>query len=197
MAAALGRFAQFCAAAGIPVPAAETRQHSFERGNRAVIWEFHTEFVTITWRAEPGDDVNWPEDIGIEVLEEALLIGALRIDVIAEDQVPARLLPGSGSIACASPMSKAGWGRSRPISSPTTPVHPLRIRGRRLSPLRRSILVRRLLEIETYRTMALLGLPLARQLSPDLRAAETELTVWWKRCPTPRPPTRRRRRFWR
>ena len=48
------------------VPSAHTRPDSFEIGQRAVIWEFHTEFVTITWRAEPSDDVNWPDDIGIE-----------------------------------------------------------------------------------------------------------------------------------
>jgi uncharacterized membrane-anchored protein len=44
-----------------------------------------------------------------------------------------------------------------------------------LSTLRRSIITRRLLEVETYRIMALLGLPLARELSPALRAAEIEL----------------------
>jgi len=36
-------------------------------------------------------------------------------------------------------------------------------------------LVQRLLEIETYRLMALLGFPLARQLSPDITAMESEL----------------------
>ena len=32
------------------------------------------------------------------------------------------------------------------------------------------------MEIETYRTMALLGLPLAREVSPELRAMEWELS---------------------
>src|SRR5690606_4496806 len=44
-----------------------------------------------------------------------------------------------------------------------------------LTPFRRSITLRRLLEVETYRTMALLALPMARTFSPVLRAVETEL----------------------
>ncbi|MDE3132213.1 MAG: DUF3422 family protein, partial [Acidobacteriota bacterium] len=41
---------------------------------------------------------------------------------------------------------------------------------------RRAILVRRILEVETYRTMALIGLPLARQHSADLGILERDLT---------------------
>jgi uncharacterized membrane-anchored protein len=38
-------------------------------------------------------------------------------------------------------------------------------------------LVQRLLEIETYRTLALLGLPMAQMLGPEIRRIETELPV--------------------
>src|SRR5690606_2377244 len=50
-----------------------------------------------------------------------------------------------------------------------------------ISPQRRAIAVRRLLEIETYRALALLGLPLARTVSPVLSEAETRLGSQVKR----------------
>ncbi len=45
-----------------------------------------------------------------------------------------------------------------------------------LTPLGTGALVQRLLEIETYRTLAMLGLPLAQTLSPDIRRIEDGLT---------------------
>jgi len=176
--AALRRFAQFSAGKGYPVPEDESRQHSFETGSQAVTWEFHTEFVTITWRSMAGGDAVWPDDIGIKVLSDGLLIGAMRIDVIAEDVVPARLLPGFElQSLCVSDIEGRQAQVATDFVADEQSFTRFEFAAGRLSTLRRSILVRRLLEVETYRTMALMGLPLARQASPDLRAAETELTA--------------------
>ena len=48
---------------------------------------------------------------------------------------------------------------------------------RSLSEAGRGALVQRLLDIETYRTLAMLGLPLAQTLSPDIRRIEDGLTA--------------------
>ena len=57
--------------------------------------------------------------------------------------MPTRLLPGFQlNSLCVSGVEN-GRGRWRPISSPRSIVYPLCIRGRMLSPLRRSILLRR------------------------------------------------------
>ncbi|NGP18644.1 DUF3422 family protein [Devosia aurantiaca] len=50
---AFGRFAAFRSADGIALPQSGSRQYSFSTRNHEVTWEFHTEFVTITWRAAP------------------------------------------------------------------------------------------------------------------------------------------------
>jgi uncharacterized membrane-anchored protein len=50
------------------------------------------------------------------------------------------------------------------------------LRIRDATPLEAGRLAQRILEIETYRTMALLALPLARDVSPQLREMEKELT---------------------
>ena len=46
-----------------------------------------------------------------------------------------------------------------------------------LTPIRAGALVRRLLEIETYRTLSLLGLPEAHRLAPHVREAEKKLAA--------------------
>ena len=50
------------------------------------------------------------------------------------------------------------------------------IRNRTMTPRQTGRMVQRLLEIETYRMMALLALPVAQQLSPYLSGAERELS---------------------
>lgn len=51
----------------------------------------------------------------------------------------------------------------------------LRVLDRGLQPSQAGRLVRRLLEVETYRVMALLGFPLARQVSPEMTGMESGL----------------------
>lgn len=49
------------------------------------------------------------------------------------------------------------------------------LRARELTPLQAGRLLQRVLEIETYRMMALLALPVARQITPDVATMEREL----------------------
>jgi uncharacterized membrane-anchored protein len=51
------------------------------------------------------------------------------------------------------------------------------VRDRALKPRQAGRLVQRLLEIETYRMMALLALPLAREVAPSISAADRELVA--------------------
>jgi len=49
------------------------------------------------------------------------------------------------------------------------------LQARDLTPLQAGRLVQRVLEVETYRMMALLALPVAREITPEVRAMEGEL----------------------
>lgn len=49
------------------------------------------------------------------------------------------------------------------------------LHARDLTPLQAGRLVQRVLEVETYRLMALLALPVAREITPEVRAMEREL----------------------
>ena len=168
----------FCASTGVEAPGQADRQHSFNTAERHVTWEFHTEFVTITWRSALADWNNLPDDIGLGAIGEGLLIGAMRIDVIEGASVPDRLLPGFNLPSlCLSDIDSSHGQVATDFVPDADRFTRFELAAGNLTDLRRSIIVRRLLEVETYRTMALLGLPLARSMSPELRTIELELTA--------------------
>jgi len=173
---AMERFAAFAAEHGFDLADPQARQSTFSTGPRTVTWEFHTEFITVTWTSSLEDEENWPDDIGLKALGDAKLVGGTRIDVIAEEVLPQGLL---NSFAPASLSAAAVEGGKAQVATDFVPDPDGFIRfefaSGGLTPFRRSITLRRLLEVETYRTMALLALPMARTFSPVLRAVETEL----------------------
>jgi len=174
----------FCDAGGLPGPEEISRQHSFSVGQRHVTWEFHTEFVTVTWRSFLDDNQNWPTDIGIQCLSRGLLVSAVRIDIIAESDIPDRLVPGFNLPSlCLSDVEGGGAQLATDFVPDKDGFTRYEFAAGNLTRLRRSIMARRLLEVETYRTMALLGLPLAREIAPSLREIEVELTALMERLP--------------
>ncbi|RUT32595.1 DUF3422 family protein [Arsenicitalea aurantiaca] len=170
-------FLGWCGAVGVAKPGEGMRQHSYRVGERQVTWELHTEFVTFTWRSGLDDKDNWPEGIGLESVGEAQLVCAVRVDVIEDLTVPDRIIEGFECPSLCLVDVEGGAGQVATDFIPDADSYTrLELASGGMNTLRRSIIVRRLLEIETYRTMALLGLPLARQISPQLRAAEAGLT---------------------
>ncbi|MBJ7577738.1 DUF3422 domain-containing protein [Devosia sp. MC532] len=175
---AFQRFADFRLASGVELELAGSRQYSFETPTRSVTWEFHTEFVTITWRDSLTGADNFPNDIGLEAIGEGQLLGAVRIDVIADHTIPDRLIPGFSLASLC--LSNVEDGKAQVVTDFIPDAEKftrIEFAAGALTPLRRSILTRRLLEVETYRAIALLGLPLARAASPDLRGMESELST--------------------
>ncbi len=176
--ALIARFNAFCLAHDIEPMPRGVRQTGFTAGPRAVTWEFHTEFVTITWRGPLADAENWPTDIGLEAVGDAQLIAATRIDVIADLEIPARFIPQFNlSSLCVSFIEDGAGQIATDYLADADGYIRLEFAAGGLTPLRRSILVRRLLEIDTYRSMALLALPLARRSAPELSDAERDLTA--------------------
>lgn len=147
-------FSEFCSTIGVPVPRPGDRQHRFETTTRQVTWEFHTEFVTVTWRSDLEDRENWPVDLGLSAITDGLLIGAVRVDVIADKAIPERLIPGFNlpSLCLADIEGGKAQVATDFVPDPKKFVR-FELAAGGLTILRRSIIVRRLLEVETYRTM--------------------------------------------
>lgn len=174
---AIAAYRHFAARHGYPVEQEDTRRFSFGIDGRQVSWEFHTEFITVTWRACLHDGENWPPGIGLETLSEEQLVGAMRADVLDEENLPQRVFPSfrENSLCFVSVEYQKAQLATDFVPDRDKFVR-FELSAGNLSPLRRSIMLRRILEIETYRNMVLLALPLARETAPSLRSAEAELT---------------------
>lgn len=160
------------------------RHHTVTIGNLDLRWERHTEFESIavirpdrsTDAARcPLDDLpdGWLDSLA------GCIVSAARITVqeagsdspipanaprdASENLVGGRLLEGSAELSTDLRADERGF------------VHFRLAVAASLAPQRTGRLVQRLLEVETYRMMALLGLPAARTLGPELDRLETRL----------------------
>ncbi|CAM5789775.1 DUF3422 domain-containing protein [Castellaniella caeni] len=156
-------------------------QGEFPVGDAHLKWERHTEFLTLTLVSPGTPGTPWPALPGVlaEVAEahSRLLINADQICVESEaswrgtldaygfhDPVGSTLDDGKATVW--SDLRLNGNGLNRIL------VLNRQLDGRRLGRM-----VRRVLEVETYRLMASLTLPVARSLSAELRHYETELVA--------------------
>jgi uncharacterized membrane-anchored protein len=166
---------------GVAPPGRDARHHAMPWGPGTLRWEQHTEFSTWFW------DGPLPEKFGGEVTAHPFgdgfrppgsLISGIRLE-IRPDGPEAR-----AAIACFDPASlchsevKNGqalvYTDFRQNGDGLTPIL---VVDRGLSQAGTGPLVQRLLDIETYRTLAMLGLPLAQTLSPEIRRIEDGLTA--------------------
>lgn len=174
---------EFCEARGLTLPPAQEKHHRLAFGTTALRWEQHSEFTTYTWEM-PADEMAQPfhpEAASIAspmrlVPQPGPLLVAIDLHLLAEDvqrTVPERLFDRA-SLAVAENSDGAAIFATDFQTTPTGYVRIL-VASRGMPPERAGALVQRVLELETYRTLALLGLPEAQRLSPSIAAAERRL----------------------
>jgi uncharacterized membrane-anchored protein len=171
----------------LPLPDPQSSHLRMELGAFHLRWELHTEFVTWTFMcplatdrlgdAEPARAIDSVPQDWLRGLPGQCLSGlhlwalstqapgatALVRQMLLEDTLVASSVAGAGAEVYTDFIIHAD-GFSRMV-----------LAAGGLSPRRLGRLVQRLLEIETYRMAALLGLPKAREASGALSSAEHEL----------------------
>lgn len=171
---------------GQPGPAPGANHYSADLGPFRVKWERHTEFARYKVIVPGADDypfadpalwalpAGWAEALPGQVMvaaHAALVPGA--DEPVDYEAVSARLFGGNVLVG-----SKIAGGAATALTD-------LRVHGdgfsrflvldRGMTPRQAGRMVQRLLEVETYRMLALLALPVARGLAPHLDASEREL----------------------
>jgi uncharacterized membrane-anchored protein len=174
---------KLCVERGLPGPDPHTRQFRVELQGAALIWERHGEFVTHSWEFS-GIDSGEPFSPSPDVLMRKIrmlpqpgpLLVAADLHMVAGDRDPAQIAALFGPLQAA--VSEANSGRAL-IASDFAPDTFGFVRiftaNRSMPPMSAGRLAQRLLEIETYRTLALMGLPEAQSLAPSIRRIEHEL----------------------
>jgi uncharacterized membrane-anchored protein len=183
--------ATFCLERACLAPAPGAKHHRIEFSPAVLRWEHHGEFMTYTWEF-PQDPVNGrpgdaeqlafrpgaDEFAGVMRLlpQPGPLLVAIDLHLLQEAQVGEnwQSLFGSGQLVASSVL-----GGDAIIATDFLPdafgFIRMLVLSAALTPVEAGALVQRLLEVETYRTLALLGLPRAQELGPEIRRIETEL----------------------
>lgn len=181
--------ADFCAHFGVPAPAGNAKYFFHDFGRFRLKWECHTEFAGYTFVAASRPAANesgvfssmpsseLPEDWLLALKGRLLVATHIVLDRAtesAEDAAPhmRRLFETNAVIGCEASQGAQVWtdfqihadGFGRFV-----------VLDAGLKGMQAGRLVQRLLEIETYRVMALLGLPVAQQATPVLNDIEAEL----------------------
>lgn len=174
-----------CRSWGVAGPSDEARHHvvHFEAG--ALKWERHAEFTTYTWDGPLRDDEHpfaespRQHPFGAGFSQPGPLLVAIRLDVIANPGDAARTAellmafdPSSLSVAAVEQGRGIVATDFRPDADGRTRIL---VVDQGLSASETGALVQRLLDIETYRTLALLGLPTAQRVAPEVQRIERDV----------------------
>lgn len=178
--------AALCAARGVPGPAPGAKQHHVSFGGAGLRWESHAEFCTYTWdlpasALPPGALPFQPAAVLLaspfgEVPQPGPLLVAVDLHLLpdtAEDFGLDKVFDRA-ALARSDVNDHAAEIASDFMADPSGYVRIL-VRDRGLTPAAAGALLQRLLEVETYRTLALLGLPEAQRLSPLIGRIESRL----------------------
>ncbi len=173
----------FCAERGLAAPLAPEKHHRVQFGSTVLRWEQHSEFTTYTWEM-PAQTAASPFHPDAASLASAMrlvpqpgpLLVAIDLSLVADD--PERIAPdrlfNRASLAAARNSDGVALYATDFQPDPAGFVRILVADGG-LGDERAGALVQRLIEIETYRTLALLGLPEAQRVAPSVGRIEHRL----------------------
>ncbi len=151
-------------------------QLAFTVNGRKIVWERHSEFSTLTWTSPPDDWQAWPPNIGLEFHGGLELMVATRLDLTDAPSISSAALAGFDELSlCYSEIFDGTAQAAADFVADADGFNRFEVAVGGAGALRRGVIVRRLLEIETYRNFALLGLPLARISGAKIETYEAEL----------------------
>jgi uncharacterized membrane-anchored protein len=165
---------------GIAAPDRQARHHAMKWGKGTLTWERHTEFSTYLWEGPLEATGKAKEDspFGNGFSPPGTVVSGIRLEIRKWTPVAEKLIasfdPTSlcyslverGKAAIVTDFRQDGDGLTRML-----------VLDRGLTPASTGALSQRLIDIETYRTLAVLGLPIAVSLSGRARRIEDRLAV--------------------
>lgn len=175
--------AAFCARRKLDPLDATARHHRVAFDDVTLRWEQHSEFTTYTFEmASPAGQPFYPDAASLAspmaiVPQPGPLMVALDLNLVRDDAgkpVAVDTLFDRASLAVAENSDGTALFATDFQAGPTGFVRVV-VLDRGLGPERAGALVQRIVEVETYRTLALLGLPEAQRLASSISRIETRL----------------------
>jgi len=174
--------ADFCLRRGLEPLREGAKHHRVALGGTVLRWEQHSEFTTYSWeQPSEGETPFHPAAASLAGAMGALpqpgpLLVALDLHVMKEQPggIAVTRLFDRASLAVAENAEADALFATDFQADPSGFVRILVV-DRGLGPERAGALAQRLVEVETYRTLALLGLPEAQRLAPSISRIEKRL----------------------
>lgn len=165
---------------GLAPPARDANHVSMPWGQGTLRWERHTEFSTYFWDCPTpgafGADVA-THPFGDQFSPPGSLLSGIRLEIRGEGPVCDAAIAGfDASSLCISELPSMRATVATDFRQDGDGLTRILVVDRGMDEAARGALSQRLLDIETYRTLAALGLILARSLSPEIRRIEDGMT---------------------
>lgn len=174
---------RFCRSHDVALPTVERRQHSVKIGAVKLRWEQHSEFTTYAWQTEdqcvPPFAHSVFDDVPLKDMPPSPgpAIAAVHLALVKKDDVPPIETLFERSSLCVARVAGGSAYATTDFEQDAHGFTRILIADTGLGPDRAGALAQRLLEVETYRTLALLGLPEAQRIGPVVARIEQELAV--------------------
>ena len=173
---------ELCRQRGLDAPKEGSKHHRLRLGGTVLRWEQHSEFTTYTWELPSETLVPFlPSASALATPMTVLpqpgpLIVALDLHLLpdAETSATTGQLFDRASLAVAE-NAEGDALFATDFQADANGFIRILVLDRGLGPERAGALVQRLIETETYRTLALLGLPEAQRLAPSISRIERRL----------------------
>lgn len=164
---------------GAAAPGRQARHYAMKWGKGTLRWERHTEFSTYLWEGplaeEPGRALD-ESPFGNGFSPPGTVISGIRLEIRKWSRETEKLVDGfDPESLCFSLVDNAQAAAATDFRQDGDGLTRMLVLDKGMSAARTGALAQRLLEIETYRTLCMLGLPLAQALSPRLRRIEDRL----------------------
>jgi uncharacterized membrane-anchored protein len=172
--------ADFCARRDLEPLNPSAKQHRVVVGGVLLRWEQHSEFTTYTWELPSPDTTPFQPDAASMATpmtglpQPGPVLVALDLHLLAEKKLPITKLFDRASLAVAENSDGLALFATDFQTDAAGFVRIL-VLDRGLGSERAGAVVQRIIELETYRTLALLGLPEAQRLLPSINRIEKRL----------------------
>ncbi|MEN0000046.1 MAG: DUF3422 family protein, partial [Pseudomonadota bacterium] len=157
--------AQLSRSNGTAPPAESARHHRVETGKGSIWWERHTEASTYLWEGPAAKSFNHPvpgHPFGDAFPAPGSLLSGVRIDIVKyTDDYEEQLANFDRRTLCCSITRNGLAVIATDFRQDEHGLTRMLVFDKGMAPQRLGALAQRLFDIEIYRTMALLGLPLA------------------------------------
>ncbi len=166
---------------GVAPPGRDASHHAIPWGNGTLRWERHTEFSTYFWDTPAPD--RFGEEVPVHPFGDGfsppgLLIAGIRLEIRQDTpQTREAIKLFDPKSLCYSESKNGQAVIVTDFRQNGDGLTQILVIDRGMTEAGTGALAQRLLDIETYRTLAMLGLPVAQSLSPEIRRTEDGLTA--------------------